>query len=209
MDLNEAEIQVCLEAAGKRYKWLRSTLMDASRSAQEKAKWEENIVNLDSAIKKLLSYQREQFPEATLDAEEELLESETSEEAIDYSPFSALIVEDQAAERLQLVQLLSDHGFIKLEQADDGHTAIAIIKERVTPFDVILCDLNMPTITGLDLLKLIRKEERYAELPFILLSEKGKKEQLQEAMDAGVTGYIVKPVSDQNLLPKLARILPN
>jgi len=214
MEFNESELRVSLEATGKRYKWLRSRLMDSGKSSDERQSWEENITNLNSVIKKLLEYRHEKYPQAeqsdATDADSLLAGESTGGAEIgskDFSSYQVLIADNDRGERRQIIRVLTDAGFIKFDEADDGHTAIGRIKEKPTPYDLVICDFNMPTLTGLDLLKLLRADEKYNAMPFIMVNDKGSKSCIQNAMAAGVNAYIVKPVNGENLLPKIALLI--
>ncbi len=90
-------------------------------------------------------------------------------------------------------------------EADDGAVAWDILgKEKV---DMIICDWNMPNMTGIALLKKIRADKRLGHLPFVMVTAEGKKENVIEATKAGVTGFIVKPFTAKDLGKKLSLIL--
>lgn len=208
MEFNEAELKVSLEATGKRYKMLRSRLMDSGKTSSERQNWEENITNLNSVIKKLLKYRHDNFPqteeiEAT-DADS-LLATEQAE--VNFSCFKILIVDHETKEREQIINVLKEVGFEKFDQAEDGHIAIGLIKDKPTPYDLVISDADMPTLTGLELLTLLRADDKYRAMPFLMISEKGSKSCIENAMAAGVNAYVVKPLNSETLLPKVTRLL--
>ena len=118
-----------------------------------------------------------------------------------------LLVDDNESIRKHMIHILNKHGLHQLDEAADGHEAIAKIKAKIIPYDLILCDMNMPTISGLDVLKLMRKEESCARTPFIMVTSEGNKELLVEAMKAGVSDFVAKPVEETNLVKKIAALL--
>lgn len=104
-----------------------------------------------------------------------------------------------------MIHILNKHGFKQFDEAEDGHEAIAKIKS--TPYDLILCDMNMPTISGLDVLRLMRKDSSCAKTPFIMVTSESIKALLLEAMKAGVSDFLAKPVEEDNLLKKITSLL--
>jgi len=90
-------------------------------------------------------------------------------------------------------------------EADDGSAAWDILNKGKV--DMIICDWNMPNMTGIALLKKIRADKRFAHLPFVMVTAEGKKENVIEATKAGVTGFIVKPFTAKDLGKKLSLIL--
>lgn len=74
--------------------------------------------------------------------------------------------------------------------------------------DALLLDINMPEVTGIDMLEFIRMREELSELPVIMLSSETTDIQVDEAMDLGATGYIFKPVTIEELESALDKVLP-
>ena len=208
MDLSKEEAKIVVEALGQRYKNLRARPLHSNTPAADRANYERTIKLLDLTIKKVLSYREENFPEEEIDeAAADLQAPEPMQSEKDYSGYKLLLVDDDNTDRGKVRSMLEAQGFEKFEESNDGHNAIALIKEKAKPYDLVLCDLNMPTISGLDVLKLIRQEEKFRSMPFIMLSKKGNKKQFEDAVQAGVNGYIVKPITAENLLPKIDLLL--
>ncbi|MEE4356154.1 MAG: response regulator [Desulfococcaceae bacterium] len=90
-------------------------------------------------------------------------------------------------------------------EADDGVAAWEILHQKKV--DLIICDWNMPNMTGIALLKKVRADKNLARLPFVMVTAEGKKENVIEATKAGVTGFIVKPFTAKDLGKKLSIIL--
>ena len=115
-----------------------------------------------------------------------------------------LIVDDFSTMRRIIKNLLSELGFSKFEEADDGATALPILEKG--GIDFVVTDWNMPKMTGLDLIKAIRGNDQIKGLPILLVTAEAKKEQIVEAAKAGVNGYIVKPFTAVTLKEKVDRI---
>ncbi len=115
-----------------------------------------------------------------------------------------LIVDDFATMRGIIKNLLRDLGFTNVAEADDGHTALPIL--RAGSFDFLITDWNMPIMTGLDLLKAVRGDAKLAKLPVLLVTAEAKRDQIVEAAQAGVNGYVVKPFTANTLKEKIDKI---
>jgi two-component system chemotaxis response regulator CheY len=116
-----------------------------------------------------------------------------------------LIVDDFATMRRIIRNLLQDLGFTNVAEADDGTTAWPML--QAGQFDLLITDWNMPGMAGLDLLKAVRADARLAKLPVLMLTAEAKREQIVEAAQAGVNGYVIKPFTAETLKAKLDKIL--
>jgi two-component system chemotaxis response regulator CheY len=115
-----------------------------------------------------------------------------------------LIVDDFSTMRRIVKNLLSDLGFTKTSEAEDGNSALAHL--RAHPCDFVVTDWNMPGMTGIDLLRAIRADAALAKLPVLMVTAEAKREQIIEAAQAGVSGYIIKPFTAATLQEKLNKI---
>lgn len=115
-----------------------------------------------------------------------------------------LIVDDFSTMRRIIKNLLRELGFNNTEEADDGQNALPIL--RKAPFDFLITDWNMPGMTGLDLLKAVREDPGLAKLPVLMVTAERKRENIVEAAQAGVNGYIVKPFTAATLREKMEKI---
>ena len=115
-----------------------------------------------------------------------------------------LIVDDFSTMRRIIKNLLRDLGFNNTQEADDGLTALPMLKSG--GFDFLVTDWNMPGMQGIDLLKAVRADAELKSLPVLMVTAEQKREQIVEAAQAGVNGYIVKPFTAQTLKEKLDKI---
>ncbi len=115
-----------------------------------------------------------------------------------------LIVDDFSTMRRIVKNLLADLGFTNTAEADDGQTALPILKQE--KFDFVVTDWNMPGMTGIDLLKAIRADDKLRSLPVLMVTAEAKREQIIEAAQNGVNGYIIKPFTAATLKEKLDKI---
>ncbi len=115
-----------------------------------------------------------------------------------------LVVDDFSTMRRIIKNLLRDLGFNNTSEADDGNTALPMLKNG--NFDFLVTDWNMPGMTGIDLLKAVRADESLSHIPVLMVTAEQKREQIIEAAQAGVNGYIIKPFTAQTLKEKLDKI---
>lgn len=115
-----------------------------------------------------------------------------------------LIVDDFSTMRRIIKNLLRDLGFNNTQEADDGTTALPIL--QAGGIDFLITDWNMPGMQGIDLLKAVRADDKLATLPVLMVTAETKREQIIEAAQAGVNGYIVKPFTAATLKEKIEKI---
>jgi len=115
-----------------------------------------------------------------------------------------LIVDDFSTMRRIIKNLLRDLGFTNTQEADDGNTALPMLESG--HFDFLVTDWNMPGMSGIDLLRKVRLDERLKHLPVLMVTAEAKREQIIEAAQAGVNGYVVKPFTALALKEKIEKI---
>lgn len=116
-----------------------------------------------------------------------------------------LVVDDSQTMRRIVNNALKNIGYEDILEAEDGKDAIGkLYTERV---DFIITDWNMPNMSGLDFTRAVRGDEQYAHLPILMVTTRGMKEDVVEALQARVNNYIVKPFTPQVLKEKIDQIL--
>ena len=115
-----------------------------------------------------------------------------------------LVVDDFSTMRRIIKGLLHELGFNNIEEADDGNSALPMLRTR--GYDFLITDWNMPGMTGLDLLKNVRADAKINKLPVLLVTAEAKRDQIVEAAQAGVNGYVVKPFTANTLKEKMDKI---
>jgi two-component system, chemotaxis family, chemotaxis protein CheY len=116
-----------------------------------------------------------------------------------------LVVDDFSTMRRIIKNLLHDLGYPNVSEADDGKTALTML--QAGNFDFLITDWNMPGMPGLDLIKAVRADNKLAKMPVLMLTAEAKREQIIEAAQAGVNGYVIKPFTAETLKEKLDKIL--
>ncbi|MBT6514824.1 MAG: response regulator [Crocinitomicaceae bacterium] len=116
-----------------------------------------------------------------------------------------LIVEDSGIQREILIAQLQQIGFENISGASDGKEALSYIESH--PVDIILSDLKMPVMDGLELLRKVKENSRLKDIPFLVLTIDSDPNKNQEALRLGALDYIVKPSTPDDLHLKIRNIL--
>jgi two-component system chemotaxis response regulator CheY len=115
-----------------------------------------------------------------------------------------LTVDDFSTMRRIVRNILRQLGYNDIAEAEDGAVALEHLKQHKVDF--VICDWNMPNMTGLELLKAVRADANLKDIPFLLVTAEALKENVVEAVKAGVNGYIVKPFTAETLKEKIDAI---
>jgi len=126
--------------------------------------------------------------------------------SVAYKNLVAMVVDDFSTMRHIVRKILKDLQFQEVIEAENGAEALKLLES--CKVDLIVSDWNMPTMTGLELLKRVRADERLKGLPFLMVTAEAQKENIIMAIQAKVSNYIVKPFSPAMFEEKLAKIIP-
>jgi two-component system chemotaxis response regulator CheY len=118
---------------------------------------------------------------------------------------NALVVEDSPPMRKMIVFALSRVRGLKVVEADDGVDALRRIAS--TRFDIIITDINMSILDGLKLVKRLRADEAYKDVPIIIITTEGAAEDRQRALALGANAYITKPIQAPQVISLVREIL--
>jgi two-component system chemotaxis response regulator CheY len=123
------------------------------------------------------------------------------------APLDVLIVDDSAAIRkiLQRVLRQTDLNLGEIREAGDGSEAVELLKDRT--FGLILSDINMPQMDGLQLLARIKEMSHLKNVPVIMITTEGGQGKVMEAVQLGATGYVRKPFTADQIKEKLAGVI--
>ncbi|MFA6011273.1 MAG: response regulator [Desulfobacteraceae bacterium] len=116
-----------------------------------------------------------------------------------------LLVDDLSNMRRLLKNIIKSLGFKTIHEASDGKEGLAVLDEQ--DIGLIISDWNMPNMTGIEFLKRIRSSEKHKNTPFLMVTAEATRENIIEAIGAGASNYVVKPVQADVLEAKLRSIL--
>ena len=116
-----------------------------------------------------------------------------------------LVVDDFSTMRRIVRGLLKEMGCNNVDEAEDGVVALSML--MANRYDFVLSDINMPNMTGFDLLKAVKAEHRLRHIPVLMVTAEARKEDIILAAQNGAAGYIVKPFTKATLEEKVQKIL--
>ena len=96
-------------------------------------------------------------------------------------------------------------GFENVEEAEDGVAALAKMKSQ--PFDLVICDIGMPIMSGIDLLKIVRIDATLRHVPMLMVTAEARKDDIVQAVQCGAAGYLVKPFTLAALQERVSKAL--
>lgn len=223
---NKQELQVLGQTLMQRREWLTKNL-DKPELANNKSQNEKTLQIIDSALAKL-SLQlrtgtegndvitddeppsREQIThyisnkstspirQAALNRRQQLLPDK----------IRVLLIDDDSFICDVLSAFLRDAGMVKIDTANDGMKGISMMYEANPIYDLVLCDWNMPKKSGIDVHNAMRAAERYQGAVFMLVTAVTEAKLIRGAIEEGVDDYVVKPIEQDKLIKKIARLFP-
>lgn len=114
---------------------------------------------------------------------------------------TALVIDDSRAMRMVIGGFLRDLGYI-VDEAGQGQEALSLLS-RGEPRDIVLVDWNMPVMNGLEFIKAVRSDPRYADTRLLVITSETEVGQMVNALSAGADEYLMKPFTDESLCSKL------
>jgi len=128
------------------------------------------------------------------------------------SSLKVIVIDDMVTIRKMIRNSLNQLGVQKIDEAHNGEVAMHRILESLVerkPYQLIISDLNMPKMTGIELLKQVRGMPELKTIPFIVVSAENEKQKMMAAQQLGITAYLYKPFTKENLQEKVQGILEN
>ena len=117
-----------------------------------------------------------------------------------------LVLDDMASMRRMIVNALKTLGFENIIQASDGRDGWSQLEGAVQPVGLIVCDWDMPHVSGFELLERVKADDRFKNIPFVFLTGGAEAERVSEAIRLGVSHYILKPFTIEQLRQKLEQV---
>ena len=115
-----------------------------------------------------------------------------------------LVVDDMSTMRRIVKNILKQLGFSNMEEAENGQEALQKLKADTYGF--VVSDWNMPVMPGIEMLRAIRADEKLKHIPVLMVTAEAQKENLIEAIQAGVNNYVVKPFTAETMQEKINKI---
>ncbi len=119
-----------------------------------------------------------------------------------------LLIEDDAIEVMKLKRVCNSFGHKhKIIEANNGEDALQLLEQKDNLPDIILLDLNMPKINGVEFLKILKGDNRLQYIPTIILTTSNNQKDLLECYKAGIAGYVLKPLKYEHYIEKIEKLL--
>jgi two-component system chemotaxis response regulator CheY len=131
------------------------------------------------------------------------METITKEKQLD--DLKVLFVDDSLTMRRILKNILKNIGINQLIEAEHGAEAMLLLEDH--DIDIVLTDWNMPVMNGEDFIKMVRKIPRFQQIPFLMITTRGMREDVIKAISLGIDGYISKPFTAQILKDKISKLV--
>ena len=124
---------------------------------------------------------------------------------MDYSGIKVIVIDDDITTRRIITRLIKQIGFTDFDEAGDGQQAYDMMQEN--DYGLILSDLDMPIMNGMDLLDKVRADQKLMAKPFIMITANDDRENIIQAVKSKVSQYIVKPFTMPALREKIEKVL--
>ena len=115
-----------------------------------------------------------------------------------------LVVDDMVTMRRIVKNILKQLGFANVDEAENGQEALQ--KLRADTYGFVVSDWNIPVMTGIDMLRAIRADAKLKAIPVLMVTAEAQQSNLVEAVQAGVSNYIVKPFTAETMQEKIGKI---
>lgn len=187
--LTPQENKLVLSTLSKRRAWLQKTLDDGDIDDKARNEHSEMLKLLESAMSKVASFVGKPAP--------------GSRKSLTLQTSRLLIADDNTSSAEVLVSMLEEFGIKDVDVAKDGRQAFDKIKNAQDPYDIILCDWDMPELSGLEVHEKAKASNTLRGAHFCMVTGVSEAKKIREAIQQGVNDYIVKPIDADTLLAKI------
>lgn len=197
------ERKLLIDTVSKRCAWLTKTLGEGKLDDKTQNEYKAMLKALGTALKKIEA-EKPQKPVSVKAPKKPAAPppvKKRRENTIPVGEAQVLIAEDDPDSAMLIEGIIRDIGVKSIELARDGRQAISMLKNASPPFDIVLCDWNMPEFDGLEVKKQVGNLARLQETHFIMVTAVTESARIKEAIGEGITDYIIKPI-DGNILEK-------
>lgn len=207
--LNSKELKLVLETLTKRRAWLMKSLQDNSVEDKLREEHIESAKLIDSALKKLALMNSGSKPAPTVKPAEEAKSSKPppDKDPIPLDKAKILIAEDDPDSSKLLQDILEGLGLKHIDVAANGKEAFDKLKAATEPYHVVLCDWDMPEMNGLEVHKSSKALSEVKFLHFMMVTAVSEAARIREAIQSGVSDYVVKPIDIDTLEGKVRAAL--
>lgn len=208
--LDPKELKVVMTTLTKRRAWLVKSLEETELDAAAREEATQAIKLLDSSMQKLTrlstAFPTKPAPKAAPPAPPPPRKN-TRRPAVEPENAYVLIAEDNRDSAELLRGILEDMGIRHIEVVSDGRSALYALQNCSPPYDLVLCDWDMPEMSGLDVHRSVRTLAKLRDTHFVMVTAVSESNRIREAIQQGVNDYMVKPIDIEILEKKLRAAL--
>jgi len=198
--LSPTETKVVLSTLTQRRAWLKKSLDDGKVDENQRNEFTKTLTVLDSAMQKLAA--AKPAPSQTTNGQAAFTKT-AKREKLSMDNARVLVAEDQEDSRQMLVDILEDIGLKAVDEATDGRDAFDKIKSKEDGYDIILCDWDMPELSGIEVHNKAKASNKLKGAYFCMVTGMTESDKIREAISKGVNDYIAKPVDSAILETKI------
>lgn len=207
------ELQVIGQTLAQKRAWITKNIGNAELNKPE---LEQNLQAIDSVLQKIS--QQLKTPNGDKNAVNHYISEKTispirqaafgRRQELAPSQIKVLLVDDDQVICELVAAYLNAAGIRQIDFANDGMRGISMIYDALPIYDLVLCDWNMPSKSGIDVHNAMRAAERYLGTVFMLVTAVSEAKQIRSAIEDGVDDYVVKPIEHDKLIKKIGRFFP-
>ena len=198
--LDTKELKIVLATLGQRRTWLLKQLETPKLDPESELEHRHTLKLIDGAMQKLAAMTT---LKSTPPAQQPNTRRSQKKPHIEPANAYVLIAEDNADSAELLRGVLEDMGIKKVDMVEDGRAALYALQNCSPPYDIVLCDWDMPEMTGLEVRKGVKNLAKLRDTHFMMVTAISDTARIKEAIQHGVNDYIVKPIDIDNLEKKL------
>jgi two-component system chemotaxis response regulator CheY len=211
------ELQIIGQTLAQKRDWIGKNL-DKVEAGKARAQLEQNLPLINSALQKITEKLRSLDPPGTERVNHYISTKTVSpirqaafgrRQELQPGQIRVLVVDDDQLICELINAYLQTAGISQIDFANDGLNAIGVMYDANPIYDLVLCDWNMPSKSGIDVHNAMRAAERYLGTVFMLVTAVSEAKQIRSAIEDGVDDYVVKPIEQDKLIKKIARFFPN
>jgi len=203
------EQKIVASTLKQRRSWVKGQLDKNGLETKLQSEYQESLRLLDGALQKVAPTANQTLPANNAQSKKAASNPfiQAPQKTITYSNARILIAEDNKDSAKLLLEQLQDMGFKFIDCAEDGISAFDKIKKATKAYDLILCDWDMPGITGLEVYTKAKASNTLKNAHFMMVTAVSEAARIKQAIQLGIADYIVKPIDADALQAKIVAAL--
>lgn len=214
---NKQELQIISQTLIQKRDWMSKNI-DNPEAAGSKAQLEKSLEVIEGILQKINSQLRSPSDSSEPQTVNHYISAKVTSpirqaafgrrQQLTAAQIRVLVVDDDQLMCELISAYLRAAGVTQIDYANDGLKGISMMYDANPIYDLVLCDWNMPTKSGIDVHNAMRAAERYLGTVFMLVTAVSDAKQIRSAIEDGVDDYVVKPIEQEKLVKKIGRFFP-